>query len=128
PRGVAQQPWVDSFMSTAAGGNAGRIFLRMKPRNERKSAMEIIQELRVKLAAVPGINAFPQLLPPIRIGGQLTKSQYQFTLQSPETNELYQDAPKLEAKLRTDPQLQKLMQDVTSDLQITNPQVSVDID
>ena len=115
-------------MSTAAGGNAGRIFARLKPRSERKSAQEIIQELRGKLAAVPGINAFPQMLPTIRIGGQLTKSQYQFTLQAPDTNELYQDAPKLEAKLRTDPQFQKLLQDVTSDLQITNPQVNVDID
>jgi HAE1 family hydrophobic/amphiphilic exporter-1 len=125
---VAQQPWVDSFMSTAAGGNAGRIFLRMKPRNERKSAMEIIQELRPKLASVPGINAFPQLLPPIRIGGQLTKSQYQFTLQSPDTDELYQNEPKLENRLRSDPQLRTLLQDVTSDLQIKNPQVNVDID
>jgi hydrophobic/amphiphilic exporter-1 (mainly G- bacteria), HAE1 family len=125
---VAQQPWVDSFMSTAAGGNAGRIFLRMKPRNERKSAVEIIQELRPKLASVPGINAFPQLLPPIRIGGQLTKSQYQFALQSPDTAELYQDEPKLENRLRTDPQFRTLLQDVTSDLQIKNPQVNVDID
>jgi HAE1 family hydrophobic/amphiphilic exporter-1 len=125
---VSQQPWVDSFMSTAAGGNAGRIFLRMKPRNERKSAMEIIQELRPKLASVPGINAFPQLLPPIRIGGQLTKSQYQFTLQSPDTDELYQNEPKLENRLRSDPQLRTLLQDVTSDLQIKNPQVNVDID
>jgi HAE1 family hydrophobic/amphiphilic exporter-1 len=125
---VAQQPWVDSFMSTAAGGNAGRIFLRMKPRNDRKSAMEIIQELRPKLASVPGINAFPQLLPPIRIGGQLTKSQYQFTLQSPDTAELYQVEPKLENHLRSDPQIRTLLQDVTSDLQIKNPQVNVDID
>ena len=78
---VLAQPYIDSFMSTAAGGNAGRIFARLKPRSERKSAQEIIQELRGKLAAVPGINAFPQMLPTIRIGGQLTKSQYQFTLQ-----------------------------------------------
>ncbi len=127
-RVVMQQPYIDSFMSTAAGGNAGRIFARLKPRKERKSAQEIIQELRGKLASVPGINAFPQMLPTIRIGGQLTKSQYQFTLQAPDTSELYQDAPKLEAKLRTDPEFQKLVQDVTSDLQITNPQVSVDID
>jgi len=125
---VAQQPWVDSFMSTAAGGNAGRIFLRMKPRNERKSAVEIIQQLRPKLASIPGINAFPQLLPPIRIGGQLTKSQYQFTLQSPDTDELYQNEPKLEDRLRSDHQLRTLLQDVTSDLQIKNPQVNVDID
>ncbi len=125
---VLQQPWVDSFMSTAAGGNAGRIFVRMKPRNERKSAAEIIQELRPKLASVPGINAFPQMLPPIRIGGQLTKSQYQFTLQSPDTDELYQDEPKFESQLRSDPQFRTLLQDVTSDLQIKNPQVNVDID
>jgi HAE1 family hydrophobic/amphiphilic exporter-1 len=123
-----QEPWVDSFMSVAAGGNAGRLFVRMKPRNERKSAQEIIQELRPKLAAVTGINAFPQMLPPIRIGAQLTKSQYQFTLQTPDTNELYQYAPKLEAKLRNDPQFRNLMQDVTSDLLIRNPQINVDID
>src|SRR3989441_1709843 len=125
---VLQQPWVDSFMSTSAGGNAGRIFVRMKPRNERISAAEIIQELRPKLASVPGINAFPQMLPPIRIGGQLTKSQYQFTLQSPDTDELYQGEPKFESRLRSDPQFRTLLQDVTSDLQIKNPQVNVDID
>jgi len=125
---VAKEPWVDSYMSTAAGGNAGRIFVRMKPRNQRKSAQEIIQELRPKLAAVPGIMAFPQMLPPIRIGGNLTKSQYQFTLQTPDTNELYSYAPKLEANLRNDPQLHNMLQDVTSDLYITNPQVNVEID
>jgi HAE1 family hydrophobic/amphiphilic exporter-1 len=125
---VAQQPWVDSFMSTAAGGNQGRMFIRMKPRAQRASAQVLIQELRAKLATVPGIRAFPQLLPPIRIGGQLTKSQYQFTLQSPDTSELYQVEPKLEARLISDPETSKLIQDVTSDLYITNPQVNVDID
>jgi hydrophobic/amphiphilic exporter-1 (mainly G- bacteria), HAE1 family len=125
---LMQQPWVDSFMSTAAGGNAGRMFVRMKPRSERKGALEIIRDLRPKLAAVPGINAFPQLLPPIRIGGNLTKSQYQFTLQTPDTNELYRYAPKLETKLRNDPQFRNQLQDVTSDLYITNPQVNVEID
>jgi hydrophobic/amphiphilic exporter-1 (mainly G- bacteria), HAE1 family len=125
---LMEQPWVDSFMSTAAGGNAGRMFVRMKPRSERKGALEIIRDLRPKLAAVPGINAFPQLLPPIRIGGNLTKSQYQFTLQTPDTNELYRYAPKLETKLRSDPQFRNQLQDVTSDLYITNPQVNVEID
>ncbi|HYA87261.1 MAG TPA: efflux RND transporter permease subunit, partial [Nitrospirota bacterium] len=77
-----------------------------------------------KTAGVIGIRMFMQNLPPIRIGGQLTKSQYQYTLQGPNTNELYQDAQLLEAKLKTFPQLQ----DVTSDLQIKNPQVNLDID
>jgi HAE1 family hydrophobic/amphiphilic exporter-1 len=125
---VMKQPWVDSFMSTAAGGNAGRIFVRLKPRATRPSAMELVQQLRPILAQVPGIKAYPQVLPPIRIGGNLTKSQYQFTLQDPDTDELYQYAPKLEGKLANDPQFRRLLQDVTSDLQIKNPQVNVDID
>jgi len=128
---IAQDPNVEAFMSSiGAGGpnaaaNAGRIFMRLKPRSERKlSSDEIIQELRKKAAGVIGIGIFMQNLPPIRIGGQLTKSQYQYTLQSPDTNDLYRSAPLLESKLRAIPQLQ----DVTSDLLIKNPQVNLDID
>ena len=58
---------------------------------------------------------------------QLTKSQYQFTLQSPDTKELYDAAPKLESKLRSDPRVANLLQDVTSDLLIKNPQIDVKI-
>ena len=128
---VRQDPNVDSFSSTAGAGgsaptgNLGRIFVSLKPRSKRKlNADEIIQELRPKLAKVPGIQVFLQNPPPIRIGGQLTKGQYQFTLQSPEIKELYVHAPKLEAKMRELPGLQ----DVTSDLQIKNPQVNIEID
>src|SRR5438445_793726 len=125
---VMQEPWVDSYMSTAAGGNAGRIFVRLKPRSQRKSAQELIQELRTELGARPGLMAFPQMMPPIRIGGNLTKSQYQFTLQTPDTKELYSYAPKLKRNLLNDPKLNNRLQDVTSDLYITNPQVNVEID
>jgi HAE1 family hydrophobic/amphiphilic exporter-1 len=104
--------------------NSGRMFLMLKPREEREGAEDFVQRLRPKLASVPGIRAFLQVLPPIRIGGQLTKSQYQLTLQSPDTDELYRLAPALEAKLRELPGLQ----DVTSDLQIANPQVNLAID
>jgi HAE1 family hydrophobic/amphiphilic exporter-1 len=128
---IAQDPNVEAFMSSiGAGGpnaaaNAGRIFIRLKPRSERKlSADEVIQELRKKTAGVIGIRIFMQNLPPIRIGGTLTKSQYQYTLQGSDTDELYKTAPALEAKLRAIPQLQ----DVTSDLLIKNPQVNLDID
>ena len=128
---IAQDPNVEAFMSSiGAGGpnaaaNTGRMFMRLKPRSERKlSADEIIQELRKKTAGVVGIRMFMQNLPPIRIGGQLTKSQYQYTLQGPDMDELYSVAPVLEAKLRALPQLQ----DVNSDLQIKNPQVNLAID
>ena len=119
-----------------ASANSGRIFIRMAPRKlvwdgwlpryNRPSADEIIQELRPKLARIPGINVFMQNLPPINIGGQLTKSQYQYTLQSPDTKELYQYAPKFEAELRKNGGT--MLQDVTSDLQIKNPQITVDIE
>ncbi|MBZ5689265.1 MAG: efflux RND transporter permease subunit [Acidobacteriia bacterium] len=125
---VMNQPWVDSFMSTAASGNAGRMFIRLKPRQTRESAMKLAQELRPLLSQVPGITAYPQVMPPIRIGGYLTKSQYQFTLQDPDTHELYDFAPKFENVMRTDARLRALLQDVTSDLQIKNPQVNVQID
>jgi HAE1 family hydrophobic/amphiphilic exporter-1 len=128
---VREDPNVHSFMSSAGAGgpnvagNTGRIFIRLKPHSERRlSADEVIEALRPKLAKVPGIQIFLQNPPPIRIGGQLTKSQYQFTLQSPDTKELYEHAFQLEAKMRQLPGLQ----DVTSDLQIQNPQVNVEID
>ena len=127
---VAEDPNIAVFMSAvgasgiSVANNAGRMFMRLKPRGERElSADEIIQELRPKVSQVPGIMMFMQNLPAIRIGGQLTKSQYQFTLQSPDTGELYHSAMEMESKMRALPQLQ----DVTSDLQINNPQVNIDI-
>ncbi len=123
-------PYIEGYMSTIGSdgrngaSNAGRLFMRLKPRNQRPSADEIIQQLRPRFAAIPGINVYMQNLPPIRIGGNLTKSQYQFTLQSPDTAELYDNAPKLEARLKEIPGLQ----DVTTDLQIKNPQVNVEVD
>ena len=127
---VQDLPYVEGYMSTIGSdgrngaSNAGRVFMRLTPRNQRPSADQIIQYLRPRFAAIPGINVFMQNLPPIRIGGNLTKSQYQFTLQSPDTTELYENAPKLEAKLRSIPGLQ----DVTTDLQVKNPQVNVVVD
>jgi hydrophobic/amphiphilic exporter-1 (mainly G- bacteria), HAE1 family len=128
---VAQDPNIDGFMSSVGAGgasvsnNTGRIFMRLKPRDERKlSADEIIRELRPKVGQVPGIQMFMQNLPAIRIGGQLTKSQYQYTLQSPDKDELYRYAAVFEEKMHSLPQLQE----VTSDLQISNPQVDVKID
>jgi HAE1 family hydrophobic/amphiphilic exporter-1 len=128
---VAKDPNVDAFMSAvgasgiSVANNTGRIFMRLKPRSERTlTADQVIQELRPKVSGVPGIMMFMQNLPSIRIGGTLTKSQYQFTLQSPDTDELYRSAVNLEAKLKTISQLQE----VTSDLQIKSPQVNVEID
>jgi HAE1 family hydrophobic/amphiphilic exporter-1 len=127
---VRRNPHVEQYMSFigASGANVvpntGRLFARLKPRSERPHAQQVIEELRPELAAVPGIRVYPQMLPTIRIGGQLTKALYQYTLQDTDLQELYHWAPLLYDRLRQLPALQ----DVNTDLQITSPQVVVDID
>ncbi len=127
---VRQQPYVDQLMSSIGAStinvvpNTGRIFMRLKPRNERPSADKIIDDLRPKLAAIPGFRVYPQNLPIIRIGGNLTKAVYQYTLQATDLRELYRWGPIVFDKMRALPGFQ----DVNTDLQIMSPQVTVDID
>jgi HAE1 family hydrophobic/amphiphilic exporter-1 len=107
--------------------NQGRVFFRLKDRNDRvnhMTAQQILQGLRPKLSQIPGINVYLQIPPTIRIGGMLTKSQYQYTMQTPDTASLYALGPKVEAALKQSP----LLQDVTSDLQVKNPQLTVNVD
>jgi HAE1 family hydrophobic/amphiphilic exporter-1 len=128
---VKNDPNVDIVMASIGvsgsnvSPNAGNMLIRLKPRNERQlSADQFIQELRPKLAAVPGIRVYLQNPPPIVVGGVQTRSQYQFSLQSPDIEPLYKYAPLLEAKIRQLPGFQ----DVTSNLQIKNPQAMINID
>jgi hydrophobic/amphiphilic exporter-1 (mainly G- bacteria), HAE1 family len=127
---LLKEPYVEQFMSSIGASstsivpNKGRIFMRLKPLGERPPVDKVIQELRPKLATVPGINVYPQVLPTIRIGGQLTQALYQYTLQDADLAELYQWAPRLFEKIRALPGLQ----DVNTDLLITSPQVRIDID
>lgn len=127
---VRRNPNIEAFNSSVGAGgsngsaNAGRMFIALKPREERSdSAEQIVQQLRPKLASIPGIRAFLQNPPAIRIGGQQSSSLYQLTLQSPNQKELYENAPILESKLRELPELQ----DVNTDLQIKSPHIKVDI-
>ncbi|MBI3694413.1 MAG: efflux RND transporter permease subunit [Acidobacteria bacterium] len=128
---VKQDPDVVGFFSgVGAGrastvGNTGIIYARLKPRPPRTASPEdIIQRLRPKFASIPGINVFLQNPPLIRIGGQVSKSVYQYTLQDADLKELYKWSPIVESRMRELPGLQ----DVSSDLQITSPQVTVEID
>ncbi|HUI27386.1 MAG TPA: efflux RND transporter permease subunit, partial [Candidatus Kryptonia bacterium] len=126
---VRQDPSVRVLFSTVVGSNAsagstinqGRMFMHLKPHGERPGIQAVIAQLRPKVSQVPGMRVYLQELPTIRIGGQLTKSLYQFTLQSPNTDELYRGAQGLEERLRSVAELQ----DVTSDLQVHNPQVNL---
>jgi HAE1 family hydrophobic/amphiphilic exporter-1 len=122
---VGQDPNVASVAGMLQGGNQGRLFIQLKPREQRPlNADQVIEALRPKLAEIPGFRVFLQNPPLIRIGGQNTRSLYQLTLQDPDTRELYEVAPKFEERLRQIPGLQ----DVTSDLQIKAPQVDVTLD
>lgn len=109
---------------SASAMNNGRIFVQLAPRDQRPSAKAIQQELRRKLAAVPGINAYIQLIQNIQIGGRPAKGQYQYSLQGVDQEELFEWAPKLEAKLRGLP----AFQDVSTDLQLGSREAAVDID
>jgi HAE1 family hydrophobic/amphiphilic exporter-1 len=128
---VAQDPNIRSFMSSVGAGgirptsNTGTVFMILKPRDERKlSADEIIQQLRPKLATVPGIKVYMQNPPVIRIGGQLTAAQYQYTLQDTDLDELYHWTDTLLARMR---QLPGFV-DVTSNLNNLSPVVALDVD
>ncbi len=126
-RVVLRHPAVRSYFSAIGASphnpavNTGRLFIQLKPRHERPHVDEVIRELRPLLAGIPGITVYPQNMPPIRIGGTLTKSLYQFTLQGPDIQELYHYAGLLEARMKALPGLM----DVNSDLLIKNPQVEV---
>src|SRR5512135_2507343 len=126
---IRVNPNVEAVMSFigAAGLNSslnlGRLFITLKPRSERVSADEVIQQLRPKLANLIGMKAYLQNIPTIRVG-LLTKSPYQFVLRSTSTEELYHWVPIIEEKLKTLPSLV----DVTSDLQIRQPQVLIEFD
>ena len=128
---IRRDPNVTTYFSAvgatgfSGGGNTGILFARLKPRSERKlNVDQIMDELRPKLATVPGMIVFLQNPPPIQIGAKFTKATYQLALQSPNSEQLYKYAPILERKMRA----MRELTDVTSDLQITNPQVNVVID
>ena len=127
---VRQDPNVDAVMSfVGAGGlsaslNTGRITINLKPYKDRKPAEQVVRELRPKVANILGAKVFIQNVPAIRIGGQLTRSPYQYVMRSANVEELYHWAPLIEQKLRALPGLV----DVSSDLQITRPEVTVQIE
>ncbi len=124
-------PNIDTFMASTGGnfgggsGNSGRMFVQLKPRRERElPAGQVVEKLRPRLAGFPGVRVFMQVPAAIRIGGRMSKSQYEFTVQGPETDVLYREGQKLEREVAKLP----LVQDVTSDLQMRNPRVNVEID
>ncbi len=129
---IAADPDVDAFYSSVGGGgnnstsvNNGRLFMRLKSHEERHLTPEqVIERMRPKLAAIPGLKTYLQNPPLVRIGGQVTRALYQYTLQGPDVDELYRASAEFEKDMRGLPGLS----DVSSDLQIASPMVTIDID
>jgi hydrophobic/amphiphilic exporter-1 (mainly G- bacteria), HAE1 family len=130
---VSQDPNVDSLMasvggttaSNLGGPNYGELVIHLKPRNQRQLGVnEIIKELRPQLASQVGVRSYLENPPTIQIGGQVTKSLYQFSMQTPDKTELYADAEALAKSVEQLPGVE----DVTTDVAVTTPQVSVTID
>ena len=105
-------------------GNSGRMLVALKPRKERDSLATIVARLRNSANIVAGISIFFQPIQNINLGGKLTKSQYQYTLQSNDTATLYRLAPELRDKIA---KIDGLL-DVTTDLYVKNPQVTIQVD
>ncbi|HEY6174026.1 MAG TPA: efflux RND transporter permease subunit [Kofleriaceae bacterium] len=127
---VMADPDVAHIVSNVGGwgastGNQATMFIQLKPLPERTStADEVIARLRPKLAQVQGINMFLQSTQDVRVGGRGARTQYQYTLQDADLNELDEWIPKIAAALRKLPELK----DVNSDQQNAGLQLTVDID
>ena len=118
---------VMAFMGVSGSSatlNLGRMIVTLKPRSERGSPEQVIQELRPKLQGIPGFKVYLQNVPIIRIGAHLTKTEFQYALQDTDTKELFAFVPKL---VDTVSKLEGF-QDVTSDLLIAQPEMDVKID
>jgi len=118
-------PNVQVAMAFNGEGNSGFLFAMTKPRDQRKlSVDQMIVSLRPRLMSVPGIMAFLQNPPPISVNGQFTTSVYQMTVQSVNLNEVYEWVPKLTDTVRSLPGFT----DVNSDMLVSSPQITVDMD
>jgi len=125
---LSADPNVASYTANIGGpggGGGGRLNVDLKPRHERSlTADQVMEELRPKFARVPGVRVVLTNPPAIRIGGMMSRAQYQFSLQDPDTEELYSVAPGFEQAMRSVPGLL----DVNSDLQIRNPELAITLD
>jgi len=126
---VQADPDVDTVAMFIGGGggalNTGRMFITLKPRDERNAnAQQIIARLRPKLDKVEGARLFMQAAQDVRLGGRPTRTQFEYTLQDANLDELNQWAPKILNRMKTLPQLR----DVATDQQTEGTTLTLTID
>jgi HAE1 family hydrophobic/amphiphilic exporter-1 len=127
---LRQDPNVEGFQSSIGGqhntgANTGRMMVQLKPRRQRDlHVTQIIEKLRPKFAPLTGMRVFLTAPSAIRIGGRMSRSQYQYTLQGPDTADLYVQAQRFEREMVRLP----AVTDISSDLQVKSPRINIAID
>jgi len=120
---------IDSLVSILGGGastgtNTGRMFVNLKPRSERVHMKKVLEELRKELRDIPGLQVYMRPIQNLQLGGKVTKSRYQFILQSVGFEGVNEWSAKMVEKMRSDP----IFRDVTTDSQLRGLQAQIDID
>jgi HAE1 family hydrophobic/amphiphilic exporter-1 len=123
-----RSPYVESVASIVGGGgdslNSGRMFVELKPKDERPHIGVILSELRQQLSEIPGISAFMTPIQNLRLGGRSSRSQYQFVLQAVDQNELFGWAEKMADAMDRDP----TFADISTDLETSAQQATLVVD
>lgn len=120
---------IDGLVSILGGGastgtNTGRMFVNLKERSERAPMKKVLEELRKELGTIPGLAAYMRPIQNLQLGGKVTKSRYQFILQSVGFEGVNEWSSKVVDKMRSDP----IFRDVTTDSQLKGLNVQIDID
>ncbi|HUJ01144.1 MAG TPA: efflux RND transporter permease subunit [Usitatibacter sp.] len=123
-RVVRADPAVDMVLLRADETNTGRMFINLKPRGERPALPQVLENLRRDVADIPGVRVYFNPIQNLRIGGRVSKSQFQYVMRSVEPDQLLGYSQELMALMRPDP----LFRDVTSDSQLKGLQANLEID
>jgi len=123
-RVVRENPAVESSLTRADETNNGRMFVNLKPRGERPPLQQVLEDLRKSVRVVPGVNVYFNPIQNLRIGGRVSKSQFQYVMRSVEPGQLLEYSQRLMSLMRPDP----MFRDVTSDAQLKGLQAELRID
>ncbi len=121
---IRAHPAVDTLIIFATDSNSGRLFMSLKPRDERDHIDRVIESLRKEVRAIPGVSVYINPVQNLRLGGRMSKSRYQYVMRSVRAEELRAAAEGLATRLKEDP----LFRDVTTDAQMKGLQARLNID
>lgn len=120
---IRANPAVDTVIVNASDGNSGRLFMSLKPRDQRPPMDKVVETLRKEVRGIPGVAVFINPVQNLRLGGRTSKSRYQYVMRSVRAEDLRAAADGLSARLREDP----IFRDVTTDAQLKGLQAQLNI-